>query len=744
MSTVYPLDPLIKKIERANYSKNEWKRLQEDKTIIIIDVNKKEILKSIPFIKIGRDIRIYSVALDQMVEAGGVEVTIRDFEADQSITIEVEYAASCPMGNENILVQAIINQPNPVVALKRKIEKWIKAFAKKHEDFIQSYEKNSSKLKKNIVEKAFNELGLELIPKLKVKGDDQLVIEKIEADEISIFVDDYKEKIPLTYSAEIDIIAENSEGKMLALVGQNKQVERKKIIKNSIEQYMYTISLKKFVAELSTHVTQEITNEVNNKLKKHGRFLRKLILKAPLENIQIDSLRNFSPVITHNIEEYSGDILIKNKVQMILDDLGLFHSKNIKDLEKWVFNSLDTIIKEDLFDASYTDLVLKINDYRTSIRDRFIEKAKEIGYNVKILTVKPDLPPIRWYEDGFLIEDMGEKDFPTKNPDVPIRLEIIISGRIRSLEAISDFLNSRINMIDRIKEMTLRETAKIVHQIEPDVANLQFADHVEPVVFERIKSELIERYAISETDLSITIKKAETQLLKRYKTLSKGVRQARIVLKPKYQSGNREEVTYDLTYKIIGVHPHHWYTFQNNAMETIDEELEGVQKVFTEVVRSKLEFEPNSINEALTHAINMVAEATGLLIRPFGFNFDDTITMATRRKLYLEKVEERAKEEMENFKEELGHKKTQLRVLEKRLTQLLAAATDEDDEDEIEGIKKRIESIKKELNHPFESDPVEDFLPASATITNALLPESIRKALPESLNKSKDYDKDTD
>ena len=720
MSSTYALDIIIEEVVKKDHNNTEWKRKIEDKQLVVVDVKNMVVLPRIPKFNPIKVVKTYLVDPEQIVEVSGIEVSVRDFEKDQNIKLDISYQAllaeSEPGKPKSYETLALVTakEVNSEIAVRKKLEHWIKKFSLSKPNFLSEFNHILPELKQNIEKQAKEKLGLNLKPKIRIKVDD-LPIESYENETLRVFTADSGEKILLTYNAEIYVFPKDHKKYSLAVAKLEAKSERKEIIERSIKKIMLEEKIQHvFDNRIRETICNKITQRVNIALENHGREVIKLQIKVHDDDILITNRdEEISFPYSHKIEEYPDPILIQTRVNMKLVDLGKLRNSEITIIRDWVEEKLISLIKSKLFFATYIDLVLKFNDYQKSIIDEYKREAELMGYQVQMLIVKPQLPEIEYAEEGFQIITQ-EKDYATKDPDIPVRIQAIINGRISNLNEIKNLINAKVDLKDRIIKMAEKEISNLVHQKAPSEAILEFSEVIERPVSEEISAILREKFAIDDFSLSVTIKQADNKLRKRFKDLSKGINSFNIQIKPKYEAGKSEVFDYILTYKIRGVHPSFWYVFQNNERSSIEEELADVESIFSEVVKSILEIKPDDVRKALENGITKVFESTGLLVEPVSFRSESTIAAETGRKVYQEKMEARQLIELESFKDQLNQKREQINQLEKKLALILK--DEEADQEEIDTLKERIEKLNQELNLPFDSTPAENLLPPSADL----------------------------
>jgi len=735
MSNIHATNALVREVSKKDYTSQEWKRVTENKALVIVDVNKKEVLKKKPTIGFHRHIKTFLIDPEATVELSSLEVPISDFETGQTVHLMVTCQISLAREGQNKLVQAICTQPNTEKGIRDHIEAWVKKFAKNEYNFLQRFQELKGRLKQAVVQQAEEVLGLDLALKLNPPGNTSLEDENLLQEVVTTFVKDYKEKITLTYDAIIRVVPPSNPHYTIAATNRDRKRARRTFIRETIEEYLLDLRLQAVIDGLDDGVTKDLEEKINAYLTQgHGRKIARLTLE--LKDIPQYKPEEFRPVIEYS-DNYGNQIPIAFKINMKLKDLGLFENtrkrQNIESLEQWVYETLEELVKEHLFDVTYVDLVLAFShkppqrtgasiqiqasskNYNQAIEEDFKSRAKAIGYEELFVLVEPQLREIAYAKDGFLIESENI-ECATRTPDITIKLQLVLDGRIYNLNRVRDKINAKVDIKQKILSRAQHIIASEVHQYAPNEAFLKFTELIETPALASLRQVLENEFAVQVN--SMVIKLVASDLFTRFRNLSRGIQQAIVTINPKYKASQHEEFTYELRYKVKDVDPNHWHIFQNNAQgstpEDIDNELVELEDIFAEVVKSQLEISPQNVNAALMHGVQAVINATGLVIQPLSFRSSESIASKAGKEAYLQETELRKDAQIVSKTNEMAQKIAQLDKLEQKLSLLM---TEEDaDEDEIDEIKARINMVKKELELPFDTQvPKEDLLPPSAT-----------------------------
>ena len=756
MSTPSAFDLLIKEINKSNYTSSEWKELINEKTLVILDVKRGEVLQKLPLWSVGKDIRTYIVSSEEQIEGEKVEVLIRDFDKDQSVNLVITYQASLIEGGESKLALGLMKKGNPDLVMRKKLESWTKAFSRTHRDFITNYFNLEGDFKAFLNKQAEDELGLELYPKINLSGVESIKDEVLQDELVKIFVQDSDEQYIIHFDAVIGGLNKGDKNYILAAPNTHLSRKRKEWIASSIADFLLHIPIQQIIEELSGSIQKNLMSQIDNKLTYHGRRLRKLSLR--LDNRPSIKTEVFRVSHPFGEQRFKQPIQIISELRMKLVDKGKFdqekRNQEIGELGTWVTGALGEIIDSELFYARYVELVLsfkgqtQMNDplivdienknYLGRIRKAFIIKAQEIGYEVQMLIIEPQLPEIKYTSEGFEVKPI-EKEYATKTPEISLKIQFVITGKILNLKEIENLISEEIDITDRIRRQAEKIVSEIVHKLPPDDAILNFQQSIESPATEEIAKMLRKNFAVDDFSQNIIIKQARSDLKIRFDELGRGIHSTTIIIKPHYADARNEEFPYDLTYKIKGVHPEYWYTFQNNDLGSTQAEVDQINEILSGAIKSILEFNHQGEELALKTAIMRVMKQTGLMIDPFNFNAGKSLFEEISKDTYKAQLEEHSKKELVEYGKDLDRKYKQLEELEKRRSELLLG--DEDEQEDLELIEARIKKIKAEIEKPMDTKPRHRQIEPGRTLNTDNLLDNVMnssKMLGTSSNEEKD------
>lgn len=591
-----------------------------------------------------------------------------------------------------------------------------------------------------------HQLGHQLLAlKLQVHLPDIEVFEEETFEEnLEVASQDFDEKLEVKYTALL-IKEDHAEKKLIySTSDQLQQKKRQDHIKRIVAAKLRSCSLHALNYELKTTVKDAIIAEANQGLPSlYGRSLLKLHLELVTDTeIAPEIIR--TDILNIKTEYQGGDfprkIEINSRVKMSLNNVGRFkqtenqhHIEDLENLKEWMEKTLKDLIEIHLFKASYIELVQAFDkalpatsgassiatdleeqdgeyvatnaakakptiDYSELVINGFKERAKEIGYEVSMLIVTPYFPELY----GFDI-DPRTKDYSTKNPNISIRLRVILNVRITNLRKITQWAAGQ-SIDKRILGFVEDIISGIVHGKDPNDCFMKFGECIEEPAITTIKKDLPDKFAIDRESLHVIIKQEDNDLTERFKALSRRTHEINIALPARPNQPQHLDLAYICTYKVVAVHPDHWYVFQNDQKSNIhnkgyntEEDLKEIAKVFAGVVKSEItNTDKIDLENIAKKGYKAVARATGLLILPMTMRTEYTTKQLTKSEGGSERlIDKFVGYEFEDITGDIEFHQKQKEALQRKYTTLL---NDLDaDEEEIKKVSKRLDEESNKL-----------------------------------------------
>jgi hypothetical protein len=602
MTQSHPLDKVIRCLDM------DWSpsRLEADERIVTIDARAGEVLAKKPLLGFKRDVRRYLVSTRGRTEkCQGPVCRIKSPVTLLSLEFEVNYEPRCEKGNEDRMALALSRGQQPSSVVERFITDRVHDFVDRENasahDVCLEFPQLRGFMQSFVSESARSELGLTLELTIVPRLEKELKTVPVELNSFPVRVCDQDEQVDLKVSTELEVDPENRMRALLYLQHQQIADPADVVVRQVIRKMLAEeVTFHAFSYDLKGKVRSRLIEALNLRLRTEGRKVTFLRLEpGPQTKEPSPEIPQIEHTVDCKIADCEDVIPIKHRLKLILRDLGRFHGSGIRDLAAWVTTRLDEITRDVLFERRYLNVLLDFVPDEAEIKSRMEREAHEIGYTVRQLVAVPALEPLRWKEEGFLLEDI-EGTFGTRDSRIDVRLNVVVKGKIGDLRdpRLQRFLSPRSRLLESIRELVLRETRQMIHGVSPEHFYMRFAysdDPAEPAVREmietRIGTVLSELYGIE--DLGVIPKPLETDLTKRLDLLQRGPHKLVVTCAPLDRGG--EEVSYRIDFDVLGVPAEGWYVFRTKSYDSTEAELEMVREVIAEDVKSKLQVAPKEI-----------------------------------------------------------------------------------------------------------------------------------------------------
>ncbi len=271
-------------------------------------------------------------------------------------------------------------------------------------DFYTQYYHLQPKLEQYIKDKAINEIGLKLEIRLSLENEGKLKPTSITSMKIPVRLKDCDKQLEIELSTELLIDEKN---KLKALMSSHRASDWEDMIKEGLQKYiMLNMTLHDFCIDLNRKYKDDIIGILEHLLTHDGRKVGFLSMEPIIPFSINDFLDIEDPKFTDiecGIQEYPDPVIIKNKLQMTLTDIGKYAASKVTDIKVWIKEKLDRIIHEELFNVEYIDLLLKFGPIEDQIRSKMEVESDKIGYKLRQIITVPDLKPLK-LKENFIIE----------------------------------------------------------------------------------------------------------------------------------------------------------------------------------------------------------------------------------------------------------------------------------------------------------------------------------------------------
>jgi hypothetical protein len=683
MAQTYSLDSVIKKVESRAMANGDSQK------IVVIDINKKTAVNKKSIFGVYNNYLV-STSIEAKGSISGIIISAPD-DFDKNVVVSGVYKVSCKPGNESKAVISLFDSAtSPSDALEKLINKWVREECREREDFSRLVRECVSKNKSlpdRLKNRAFEETGLTLNIKLSLNNTPSAIAITKDTHKLRT-LDNNEDHLFRVYVElevdEVNVVSAVLNSKCTDQLHEHVLTEIGKYVKANVNTHDFIDKSKK------TSIKNKIEEHLNLHLKKFGRKVG--VFKIELDDSGIKYEYRDEIDVSCTVQQYPDPVVIKNTVQMLLMDVGKYKAEKSPKLGPWLIEKLDSIIKRELFDATYTDLVINFKQREEIIKSYLTKAADEIGYEIKHFLSGPDLDRLKHYSLNLT------EGFETSLSRFFVKLNIIINVRIDNPKSIEKYINHRQNVQDVMARGVLEITRLHLHKITPKRFYMHFTypdpatgaeNSVENELTELIAKEMKDEYGADDVD--IILKVVETDIIRKYNEL---VNKHEIFTTtiPTYI----EPITIGGRFRVEDIALNGWYKFQtrNFDINDIREYIEQTLRTYPQLAVLLLNI--NTIKdqiemEKLVHSI-----IAPKLENEYGITakIENIVKESFTDKLHDYKITQHLDDNRELIK---LHSISLKKELEKLLTKQIDLLTMPGSEQELEELENKINKVMTKL-----------------------------------------------
>ena len=679
MSQTYPLDIVIREVQVSPRS------IPDSAKIILFDTKNRKVVEKKGLFSVNiKSFLVSNVDDDKQnfAEGEGPTIPVEDFKKKRTIGLITYYRLSCPKGNEGKVVKALSGGLHPTDALESKIKKWATEFLHENEtEFIDEFLSKQGELEEFISRRAKEDAGLNLSLRTELE-EKSLELFYINKDFPVVACDYDNVEQYINARIELDVDQNNIINAVLAL-SRLPKLEKKTIdeIKKFISRH---VTLQQIYFNLNDDsLKNRLTAQLDKCLKVEGRKVKRITFEFR-DKDELKKLKTFFQTkdeieVECSIREYPTPVIIKNRLQMELEDVVNYKKKGSKELEKWIGQNLEEIIHKFLFEIKYIDLLLNFKPIEEKIRNELKLRAREIGYHLKLLIAVPNLKQ-RELISPFTIENADQLEFTTKNSRYKVKLKIVVRVRIKDLKDIENLLNRQADVEKEMKEAILDEASQYIHSIDPKhfYINFEFSEDEKkcPPVNKTLKAKISARLKkdFKAEIINIRLQNIDTAITKRFYNMNGELCDLRIEVEP---LGGDEEVVFIGTFRVVSVDVEHWDDFL-----ACEYSLESIRKKLEEHLRDKLKYVKNNelLHNKYSEAEQFKLLASNLVSEFAANNFGLTIQVVSFSRVLTAREKLRFDVNRDELKSAALKGKTVVEEKKKIEEKMLSAKSEELDE----------------------------------------------------------------
>ena len=599
MLNAHPLDRVIRKVEKTEASAKN-KANSPTEIVKTIDKQKKELLATIPFFS-GQNIVYYLVSntndASNVAERKDLPIEVTDFAKDRKLRISIAYRASCPAGKEQQVALALCGDDSPGDELDKRIKRWLAELTdERASEFIDNYYSQVESLQTSLKGITKKEVGLKIDFRLSLDQEKQLEPVKIGPTEITVYVSDSDDALDLQLQTELIVdnpvkaISNLESGWLISLV---------KLTKEEIKKYLLErTTISQFYYELKDTLRNGLVSQLDSVLRDKGRRVGYLYLNSkiissspvPKELVEIQF------AVHCKVQKYAGLVSVENTLQILPQDVRRYISAQSPNLQAWVENKLERIIKPLLLEKKYVDVLLDFQKESQKIKQAMQTEAESIGYAVQHIVSLPKLEHSIIKEKLEITDESQE--FSTNVAGVKVSLSSAVSAKFENLEKVEDYFNQTVDELKKLMRETVDSTTReILRTIDPERFYMRFYEpqkdangssreiSVEQELKLGIHTALEERFGAK--ILRVVPIPEQTDIIDYLRRLMGMVGSFKCEV-PSLTGG--EPVSFQGDFKISGIEQGSWYIFQSafqsmrESQQELLQEFEALKKQYSEVI----------------------------------------------------------------------------------------------------------------------------------------------------------------
>jgi hypothetical protein len=496
---------------------------------------------------------------------GRIPVLLSDFAVERTLPLEIKIEASCAHGREDRVAEALFDGPQPGVVLNGLIDRWVRDYTKPQlAAFIDNYFDRKAFLEAYIASRALKEVGLTLKVSISLNEGSvgRLDSVKVGPASLSVRLKDYDRAHGLKMETELLIDERHKINAILCRLDEAGLTEQ---VSQHLKRYFAErVTLREFYNEFNKMGFKlGLLNYLNEALKTVGRRVQFIDLDREERGGDSLPLQFYSAQrdLSYKIDEHPEPVIVRNTVQMICRDYASFKISGSPNLDTWISENLEQVVGRVLFGKKYIDLLLDFKPLEREIKNKLRFRAATIGYEIQQLITIPDLEPYKWLENFPITAD---RTFETSLAKFPVRLDIAVTSRIRTLQDISDYLHRRQNVPSEMKEAMLDQIQESLHEIHPEHFYLRFkfyekGEPVKQLLERKIREVLVSKF--NAEIISVKLEIADTEFTQWFDKLQAEMAEFTVELNP-HDPRDEGPVVFRGDFQIESIHPDGWEKLQ--------------------------------------------------------------------------------------------------------------------------------------------------------------------------------------
>lgn len=604
---------------------------------LYLDSNTQELLKSLPFLSsVDREWKDYVIDTEVKVSYNGFLKPIVNKYGDRIAELDINYEFSLTKTVDLEFVKTKI-EDLPLIEINTSISQWIDKFIALYpEPELAITSLNTENELTTFLKFEAKNLGINLGPSIAIKIDntstnntiitEQLRVNVFETLTGNIPVRIKKSNRSVTINYTIEIEAESKEEilklkdeKVLDILHYKVKKQIRKTFNNASKSKINT-----FYEKEKSSVFETLDGELKDIFKTEELTLVFVNLYLDIEKPD-DILKTEHTIESVTIDGYT--VLMQYSLLLQLNDIANYYTNCTEGTDVFIKQKLEYHTHSYINSIAFKELI-STTSYKKL--DEKLKKAIDtIGYNVKLLNIKPNLGKVL---PKYIDFDIGNDfKFSTKRQDIKVELHIPIKGQIGNKTNICSKLHPNIT----VKQVVLNIKQELTKQVEEYIVTLDPEAFLSKFNTENTKTKITPSHELErilkttlETDFGVTNVKLSCKL--KQNDLIKHIKLLQGVTKTAVITSRLEEVKYSIPFDILNIDDEFWYVFKvkyeklrihkKNTIALLDEIANALKNYIefnynqNETQLKREEFE-TYIHKQLEKAIESIRQEFGVKIQ---------------------------------------------------------------------------------------------------------------------------------
>lgn len=495
-----------------------------------------------------------------------------------SIWLLGEFKLKTVEGLEETLVEQIANKGSMQVAVYEFLDQWIEEILNTQSlDMVINFRTFLGILAREINRKAFV-LGLEIQSHFQLRNINN-------TEQIAVASQNFFSVQPKLFAGHVQIkfkalLQVKNDELGLAALFYDKKNRLEGLLSGEVKNIIRShFTYNNLVFNLRGTVREQMIEFFNDFLSKQrtGRRIIELELETNEELPPPFIMEKFPIVvpIRNNVE-----FNLINTVTLDLEDPALFKTKGINDLRIWIADELKRIAILKLAEAEFADLIGRLGQYELRIKQELQTRTRLIGYRVQYFLAAPDgdIP------DKIDLElNTDQQEFPTYVDGVIVKLNVILSGRIKDFDAenLRKYITPDTNIEEEIRRVVYRTTRRFLHRIDPNDFYTDFEEKIVDKLTKELKETLEEEFNLDQR-MDILLKRLETDLISLLKNLQQGRHSVQIESKDGV-------LIFEAWFNVLGIWAESLSVFKDLNFQSKEEGINNIRTILKSCVEPSLD-----------------------------------------------------------------------------------------------------------------------------------------------------------